>query len=285
MYPLHYYMALQQVGLLPLRPVLPPWKSFIPLSSLSPIQPLGLRSGLPGLALLGIVKGLMASPLPLYCLHKFISYHVKKRLDPIVFNNLISPRKAAGISFNVTGSRHSPTLSRVSKVIVKVLSILGWAYPAGPNFEGSPATLHQLDIPVVDAHEAATDMSSVPPQHTMDMVWYRKGRLSMRPAVKLAIGCTNCVCSWALLPLSYIVLRRTVTHFLGHPGLSSTGLPFRMFDPLADLHNVNFGTIGVLLYRTLLCEALKTAVSLGVSGYYVAVCRYIGVRYFSWGSR
>jgi hypothetical protein len=158
--------------------------------------------------------------------------------------------------------------------------MFGWVLPARPNL--------REDVAVVEAQEAVTNTTTGPPQ--LNIIRHARiardpvSSLSLYPRWALSLGCTVCVCSWAALPLSIMVVRRTVSHFVVRSGLSGSGLPFPLFDPLAELRKGKLGTIGVLVYRTLICEALKTAVMLGISGCRVAVCRYMGLKYFGWGS-
>lgn len=254
LYPVFYYTTLQRVGLLPAWPMLPPLSTLQTSLSVVPLSDLGKGSLI--LALRGILKNFMDSPLPWYCLLNRLDIYVRSRIEPIIVGCLLPTQMAdpENLYSAPSSDHHSP--SGLSSAVFRVLSMFGWVLPARSHSSAKPA------------HIARDPLSN----------------LSLYPRWELALGCTVTVCRWAALPLWIMVVRRTVAHFIARSGLSDSSIPFPLFDPLGELRKGNLGTIGVLIYRTLLCEALKTAVTLGISECRVVVCRYIGQRCFSWGN-
>jgi hypothetical protein len=237
--------------------------------------------------------------------------YASRHIKPVFLDNIISPcspyRAVLVVSHSVTRSEDSTTPSIATNAIVKVLSTFGWAYPAGPKRREDPDAssvidqdmevdgrrlnnAHRLAVPVVDAHEAMANTASPPGQPAIDMespvppARYRLTSLSMGPSRELANRCANIISRWATLPLGIFTGRLIVNHFLANSGRSSTGSPYGILDPLTELHKGNFATISVLVSRVLLCEAIRIAILLGLSGCRLAVTRYIGAGFCGWGT-
>ncbi|RMZ73924.1 small nucleolar ribonucleo complex subunit [Pyrenophora seminiperda CCB06] len=147
-YPFYYHAALQRLGLVPARPLLPPWSSLIPFSSTSPLQPFSLYYNASD-SFTDCIKAALTSPVVLLCIGHSIERWVYACVYEAVEASIIRPDKPDIPSRDINGKdramavlglrRESPPLIR--NAIHKILGILGWAWPlpyqsterSGPN--------------------------------------------------------------------------------------------------------------------------------------------------------
>jgi hypothetical protein len=232
--------------------------------------------------------------------------------------NIIAPRPLFLGSLEV----HSSQPSLWTSATVRILSMLGRSYHPAPDgfrdasgrpmaesveMDGTTVTnLRQLDLPVINRTRAnsaintpGTPSSSaeaaagttlpaaegaVHGQTAGRAVQHRVTHLSIGPSRWLTAMVMRLVCRWATLPLSIISTRLIVAHYVSSRGPSSGLSPSFNFNPLTELYGGKFGSFGMLASKTLLCEAWVVAGGLGLWGCHCAVARYIGVRYFGWGT-
>lgn len=139
-YPFFYHAALQRLGLVPARPLLPPWSSLNPFSSSSPLRPFSLYYNASG-SITDCIKAALTSPVVLLCVGHSIERWVYACVYEAVEASIIRPDKPDIPSRDVNGKdraltvlglrRESPPLIR--NAIHKVLELLGWASPLAPN--------------------------------------------------------------------------------------------------------------------------------------------------------
>ena len=135
-YPFFYHAALQRLGLIPARPLLPPWSSLIPFSKSSPLWPFSLYYNASD-SITDCIKAALTSPVVLLCVGHSIERWVYACVYEAVDASIIRPDKPDIPSRDVNGKdralsvlglrRESPPLVR--NAIHKVLELLGWASP------------------------------------------------------------------------------------------------------------------------------------------------------------
>ncbi|KAJ4380135.1 hypothetical protein N0V86_004444 [Didymella sp. IMI 355093] len=137
-YPLSYHANLQRLGLLPARPLLPFWKSFIPFSPSSPLTPLSVHHDAASGSAMGVAKAIITSPMVVIIAEHFYERWIYSAIFEAVETFVIRPDNADiespdAISKDRATSilglqRRSPRLIR--DAINKLLVRLGWAEPA-----------------------------------------------------------------------------------------------------------------------------------------------------------
>ncbi|USP79719.1 hypothetical protein yc1106_06993 [Curvularia clavata] len=135
-YPFYYHAALQRLGLVAARPLLPSWRTLIPFAGASPLLPLSLHYNVSN-SMADCVRGILTSPAVLLCAHHAMERWVYACVYEAVESSIIRPNKPDTPSrdpnvkdraMTMLGiRRESPTPIRNS--IHKVLSMLGWASP------------------------------------------------------------------------------------------------------------------------------------------------------------
>ncbi|CAE7178125.1 hypothetical protein P3342_002029 [Pyrenophora teres f. teres] len=135
-YPFFYHAALQRIGLVPARPLLPQWSSFNPFSSSSPLRPFSLYYNASD-SVMDCIKAALTSPVVILCVGHSIERWVYACVYEAVESAIIRPDNPDECSRDVSGKdraltvlglrRESPPLVRNS--IHKVLELVGWASP------------------------------------------------------------------------------------------------------------------------------------------------------------
>ena len=132
-YPFSYYLYLQRIGLAPARPIIPPLKSFVPLSGSSPLLPVSSHySALASSA--DFFKALATSPFVWVCLGHFFERWVEAIIHAPIETTVIRPTNPDIISpdqgdkeraIAILGLRKkSPRFVRDG--IVWLLEFMGW---------------------------------------------------------------------------------------------------------------------------------------------------------------
>lgn len=140
-YPFFYHAALQRLGMVPARPLLPNWTCLIPFSSSSPLLPFSVRYNASS-SITDCIGALLTSPLILLCAEHAIERWIYACVYEAVETAVIRPDKPDIPSRDANGKdraltvlglrRESPTLIR--NAIHRLLAILGWALPSSfPN--------------------------------------------------------------------------------------------------------------------------------------------------------
>lgn len=127
------------------------------------------------------------------------------------------------------------------------------------------------------------DLSSPNPERTPAMrAYHRVTQLSLQPAEFAGAICRAQIVSWASLPLKLVTLRLVASQFLA----SRNGYigPRRVLDPLPNLSDLTWRSIGVQLSRIALCGALEFAVDLSLWGAEYLAVAWLGTNVFGWGS-
>jgi hypothetical protein len=184
LYPLFYHAALQRLGPVPARPLLPSWTSLIPFSSSSPLLPLSLHYDVTA-SPMDCLKALLTSPVVLLCLEHFIERWISVCIHEAIETSIIRPENPDVQSQDVLDEgrmltdlglrRQSPSLVR--KVISKMLILLGWSHRPDPHdatqqraigigdilYSNQGQTMEvgstrvtnisRLDVPVVQTHD------------------------------------------------------------------------------------------------------------------------------------
>ena len=137
-YPLSYHANLQRLGLLPARPLLPFWKSFIPLSPMSPLTPLSVHHDVTSGSAVSVAKAIVTSPMVVIIAEHFFERWIYSAIFEAVETFVIRPDNADiespdAISKDRATSilglqRRSPLFIR--NAINRMLVLLGWAEPA-----------------------------------------------------------------------------------------------------------------------------------------------------------
>lgn len=135
-FPFFYHAALQRLGLVPARPLLPSWRTLIPFTSSSPLLPLSLHydacsSGL------DFFRAIVTSPVVLLCVEHSMERWIYACVYEAVESSIIRPDKPDTPHRDANGKdralavlglrRQSPPLIR--NAIQTVLAMLGWASP------------------------------------------------------------------------------------------------------------------------------------------------------------
>lgn len=136
-YPFSYHANLQRLGLVPARPLLPYWKSFIPFSLWSPLTPFSVHHGVSSSAM-NAAKAIVTSPMVLVIAEHFYERWIYSAIFEAVETFIIRPDNADIESPDAVSKdratsilglqRRSPPLIR--NVINKLLVLLGWCEPA-----------------------------------------------------------------------------------------------------------------------------------------------------------
>lgn len=138
-YPFFYHAALQRLGLVPARPLLPTWTSLIPYSSSSPLLPSSLQYNAFN-SITDCIGALLTSPVILLCAEHSIERWIYACVYEAVETAIIRPDKPDIPSRDANGKdraltvlglrRESPPLIR--NAIHRLLAMLGWALPSSP---------------------------------------------------------------------------------------------------------------------------------------------------------
>lgn len=180
-YPFSYHASLQRLGLIPARPLLPYWKSFIPFSSSSPLLPLSIYHDATG-SVSNIARAAITSPLVVVIAEHFYERWVYSAIFEAVESFIIRPDNADIESPDAVSKeratsilglqRRSPPLIR--SAVKRLLMFLGWCEPddvlgSGPTHSVSNAgqsrevvsaqvtDLMPIEIPVSRRDRATTD--------------------------------------------------------------------------------------------------------------------------------
>ncbi|KAF9692606.1 hypothetical protein EKO04_009503 [Ascochyta lentis] len=139
-YPFSYHANLQRLGLIPARPLLPYWKSFIPLSRWSPLVPLSIHHNASGSAM-SAARAIVTSPMVLIIAEHFYERWIYSAIFEAVETFIIRPDNADiespdAISKDRATSilglhRKSPPLIR--NAVHKLLVLLGWSESAASS--------------------------------------------------------------------------------------------------------------------------------------------------------
>ncbi|KAF3005907.1 hypothetical protein E8E13_009606 [Curvularia kusanoi] len=148
-YPFSYHASLQRLGLIPARPLLPNWRSFIPFSSRSPLLPLSAHHDASGSSF-NITRLIFTSPVIMVIAEHFYERWVYSAIFEAVESLIIKPDNADiespdAISKERATSilglqRRSPPLVR--SAVNKLLVLLGWSEP-----DHVPVTNQVLSVP------------------------------------------------------------------------------------------------------------------------------------------
>jgi hypothetical protein len=135
-YPFSYHAHLQRLGLIPARPLLPSWRSFLPFSSQSPLMPFSIHHSTSGTAI-DIIRAIFTSPVVMLIAHHFYERWVYSAIFEAVESFIIRPDNAdiespdamsKDRATSILGlQRRSPPLVR--SAINKLLVFLGWCEP------------------------------------------------------------------------------------------------------------------------------------------------------------
>lgn len=180
-YPFSYHANLQRLGLIPARPLLPHWRSFIPFSSRSPLTTLSSYYAASGSAS-NVWGAIFTSPLVMVIAEHFYERWIYSAIFEAVETFIIRPDNADiespdAISKDRATSilglqRRSPPLIR--RTINSLLVLLGWCEPddAHVTVQELPITnvgqeagftstqvtnLTPIDIPISRGDENATE--------------------------------------------------------------------------------------------------------------------------------
>lgn len=183
-YPFSYHANLQRLGLVPARPLLPYWKSFIPLSPWSPLAPLSIYHIASGSAT-SAAKAIVTSPMVLTIAERFYERWIYSAVFEAVETLIIRPDNADIESPDAVSKdratsilglqRRSPPLIR--NAVHKLLMLLGWCESttlsetegntflestriAGQNIEVGDAQITDLmpfNVPVSHTNRPVTD--------------------------------------------------------------------------------------------------------------------------------
>ena len=135
-YPFSYHAHLQRLGLIPARPLLPSWRSFLPFSSQSPLMPFSIYHSTSGTAV-DIVRAVLTSPVVMVIADHFYERWIYSAIFEAVESFIIRPDNADIESPDAVSKdratsilglqRRSPPLVR--SAINKLLVFLGWCEP------------------------------------------------------------------------------------------------------------------------------------------------------------
>ncbi|KAH6612616.1 hypothetical protein C7974DRAFT_81450 [Boeremia exigua] len=144
--PFSYHAHLQRLGLIPARPLLPYWKSFIPFSPWSPLTPLSIHHHAPDSAP-SILKVIATSPMVVVVAEHFCERWMYAAIFEAVESFIIRPDNADIESLDADNKdratsilglqRRSPPLIR--SAINRLLVLLGWCEPDDPNADRKPS--------------------------------------------------------------------------------------------------------------------------------------------------
>ncbi|KAI4928515.1 hypothetical protein J4E85_005132 [Alternaria conjuncta] len=137
-YPFFYHAALQRLGLVPARPLLPAWRSLNPLSDSSPL-PFSLHCNASE-SMADCIGAILTSPAILLCAEHSIERWVYACVYEAVETAMIRPDEPDIPSRDASGKdralavlglrRESPPLIR--DAVHSLLAMLGWARPVSP---------------------------------------------------------------------------------------------------------------------------------------------------------
>ncbi|KZM23125.1 uncharacterized protein EKO05_0008273 [Ascochyta rabiei] len=133
-YPFSYHANLQRLGLIPARPLLPYWKSFIPLSPWSPLTPLSIHHNVSDSAM-GAVRTILTSPMVLIIAEHFYERWIYSAIFEAVETFIIRPDNADiespdAISKDRATSilgLHRRSQPLIRNTVHKLLMLLGWS--------------------------------------------------------------------------------------------------------------------------------------------------------------
>lgn len=135
-YPFSYHAHLQRLGIIPARPLLPSWKSFLPFSSQSPLMPFSIYYNTSGTAV-DVLRAVLTSPVVMVIAEHFYERWIYSAIFEAVESFIIRPDNAdiespdalsKDRATSILGlQRRSPPLVR--SAINKLLVFLGWCEP------------------------------------------------------------------------------------------------------------------------------------------------------------
>ncbi|KAI4951466.1 hypothetical protein J4E91_004176 [Alternaria rosae] len=138
-YPFFYHAALQRLGLVPARPLLPAWRSLIPLSDSSPLLPFSLHCNASD-SIADCIGAILTSPVILLCAEHSIERWIYACVYEAVETAMIRPDEPDMPSRDASGKdraltvlglrRESPPLIR--SAVRSLLAMLGWARSVSP---------------------------------------------------------------------------------------------------------------------------------------------------------
>jgi hypothetical protein len=138
-YPFFYHAALQRLGLVPARPLLPTWTCLVPYLNSSPLLPFSLQYNASS-SITDCIGAVLTSPVVLLCAEHSIERCIKACVYEAVETAIIRPDMPDMPSRDVNGKdraltvlglrRESPPLIR--NAIHRLLAMLGWARPSSP---------------------------------------------------------------------------------------------------------------------------------------------------------
>ncbi|KNG49257.1 small nucleolar ribonucleoprotein complex subunit [Stemphylium lycopersici] len=142
-YPFFYHAALQRMGLVPARPLLPSWRTLVPFAKSWPLLPFSLHYDASN-SMVDCIRAALTSPVVLLCLEHSIERWISACVYEAVESSIIRPDKPDIASRDANGKdralaglglrRESPPLIRTA--IQKMLVMLGWASPLVPQSTG-----------------------------------------------------------------------------------------------------------------------------------------------------
>lgn len=134
-YPFSYHTYVQRLGLIPPRPFLPSWRSFIPFSASSPLLPLSPYYDASA-SMADCFKALVTSPIVLVITKRYLDLLVLGCIHEAIQSCIIRPYDAFWQYETVDSKSRAffPGLqdrvpSSVRTTLRRVLAAVGWAYP------------------------------------------------------------------------------------------------------------------------------------------------------------
>lgn len=138
LYPVRYHISLQTMGLVPARPLLPSWRSFLPLSPWSPIRLPTLPSGLSLATLADIARAAATSPLVIVGITFILEDWTRAVIDEAFETTIIRPSNPDLACPDDGWERHTAgvpkSTSIIRNAINNVLTKFGWAEPLEPRW-------------------------------------------------------------------------------------------------------------------------------------------------------
>lgn len=167
-YPFSYHAHLQRLGLIPARPLLPSWKSFLPFSSQSPLMPFSIYHNTSG-TVVDVLRAALTSPVVMVIAEHFYTRWIYSAIFEAVESFIIRPDNAdiespdalsKDRATSILGlQRRSPPLVR--SAINKLLVFLGWCEPdAVPGTSLAPSVANAIQSVEV-AGTQITDLAPI----------------------------------------------------------------------------------------------------------------------------
>ncbi|KAF1943409.1 hypothetical protein EJ02DRAFT_133062 [Clathrospora elynae] len=160
-YPFFYHAALQRLGLISARPLLPSWSSLIPFSDSSPLLPFSLHYDASA-SIIDCLKAALTSPVILLCIEHSLERCIFACVYEAVESSIIRPNNADVQSRDTNSKDHALTvlgLRRQSPPLVRdtvnrALTMLGWAQPLTAQRTESKRTIDSAET--LDPNEGQT---------------------------------------------------------------------------------------------------------------------------------